>query len=48
MRENRSSLSKAKSCKEIGEFWDNHDLTEFWGLTKKTSFQVDIESEVTY
>ena len=48
MRENRSSISKAKSYKEIGELWDNHDLAEFWSQTKKTSFQVDIESEVTY
>ena len=48
MRENRSSISKAKSYKEIGEFWDTHDLTEFWGQTRKTSFQVGIESEVTY
>jgi hypothetical protein len=48
MRKNRSSISKAKSYKEIGEFWNTHDLTEFWGQTKKTSFQVDIESEVTY
>jgi hypothetical protein len=48
MREHRSSISKAKSYKEIAEFWDIHDLAEFWGQTKKTSFEVDIESEVTY
>ncbi len=48
MRKHRSSLSKAKSYREIGEFWDTHDLTEFWGQTKKASFEVGIESEVTY
>ena len=32
--------------KEIGEFWDAHDLTEFWDQTRKTLFEVDIESEV--
>jgi hypothetical protein len=48
MRKPKGSISKAKSYKEIGEFWDTHDLTEFWGQTKKTSFEVDIESEVTY
>jgi hypothetical protein len=48
MRKNRSSISKARVYKTIGEFWDTHDLTEFWGQTKKTSFEVDIESEVTY
>jgi hypothetical protein len=48
MRKYKGLISKAKSYKEIGEFWDTHDLTEFWDQTKKTSFEVDIESEVTY
>jgi hypothetical protein len=46
MRKPKGSISKPKSYKEIGEFLDTHDLTEFWGQTKKTSFEVDIESEV--
>jgi hypothetical protein len=48
MRKYKGSISKAKFYKEIGEFWDTHDLTEFWDQTKKTSFEVDIKSEVTY
>ncbi len=48
MRKYRGSISKGKSYKEIGEFWDTHDLAEFWNQTRKTSFEVDIESEVTY
>jgi hypothetical protein len=48
MRKPKGSISKAKSYKEIGEFWDTHDLTEFLGQTKKTSFEVDIESEVKF
>jgi len=48
MKRNRSSLSKAISYKEIGEYWDVHDLSEFWGKTKKVKFDVQIESEVTY
>ena len=48
MRKYKGSISKGKSYKEIGDFWDTHDLTEFWDQTKKTSFEVDIESEVTY
>jgi hypothetical protein len=44
----KGSISKGKSYKEIGEFWDTHDLTEFWDQTKKASFEVDIESEATY
>ena len=48
MRKNKSSISEATSYKETGEFWDTHDLTEFWDKTKKASFGVDIESEITY
>lgn len=48
MRKHKSTLSQATSYKEIGEFWDTHDLSDFWDKTKATSFEVDIESEVTY
>jgi len=48
MRKNRSILSKAKTYKEIGDFWDTHDLSDFWEQTKKVKFQVDIQSEITY
>jgi hypothetical protein len=48
MRKYKSSISKARSYKEIGEFWDTHDLAEFWDQTKKASFEVNIESEVAY
>jgi hypothetical protein len=36
------------SYKEIGEFWDEHDLSDFWEKTKEASFEVAIGSEVTY
>jgi hypothetical protein len=48
MRKNRSTLSKAKTYKEIGDFWDTHDLSEFWDQTKKVKLEVDIRSEITY
>jgi len=48
MRKNRSTLSKAKTYKEIGDFWDTHDLSDFWEQTKRVKFQVDIQSEITY
>ncbi len=48
MKRNKSSVSKARSYTEIGEFWDEHDLSDFWGKTRKAKFDVDIESEVTY
>lgn len=48
MSKSKSSLSKARSYKEIGEFWDTHDLADYWGRTKAARFDVDIQSEVTY
>lgn len=48
MNKNRSSISKAQSYKKIGEFWDTHDLADYWDKTKPVEFDVDIKSEVTY
>lgn len=48
MRKSKSSVSKARSYAEIGEFWEVHDLSDFWAKTKKVKFDVGIESEVTY
>lgn len=48
MSKNRSSVSKAQSYKEIGEFWDTHDLADYWDQTEPAEFEVDIQSEVTY
>ena len=48
MKKNKSSISQAKSYKEIGEFWNTHDLAESWDKTREVSFEVDIKSEVTY
>jgi hypothetical protein len=48
MNESRSSVSKATSYQEIGEFWDTHDAADFWEQTEPVEFEVDIESEVRY
>jgi len=48
MSEGRSSISQAKSYKEIGEFWDTHDLADYWDQTESVEFEVDIRSETTY
>jgi hypothetical protein len=29
----------------MGEFWDEHDLSDFWGKTKSARADVDLESE---
>ena len=30
---------------EIGEFWDTHDLTDYWDETEEVEFQVNLKSE---
>ncbi|MEA1894975.1 MAG: hypothetical protein U9N36_07220 [Euryarchaeota archaeon] len=44
---NRSSISEAQSYRNIGKFWDVHDLADHWGLTEHAEFEVDILSEIT-
>ncbi len=48
MRKNKTLLSKATSYREIGEYWDRNDLSDFWEKTRKVKVNVHIESEVTY
>lgn len=48
MKKGKSSISKARSYAEIGEFWDEHDLSDYWGKTRKVKFDVVLEPETTY
>jgi hypothetical protein len=48
MKKSKTSISKATSYKEIGEFWDTHSLADYREKTKPVSFDVNIQSEVTY
>jgi hypothetical protein len=48
MDETKSSISHAQSYQEIGEFWDNHDLNDFWDQTEPAELEVDINTEATY
>ena len=41
----KSSVSKARTYAEIGEFWDEHDLSDFWGRTRPARADVELESE---
>jgi hypothetical protein len=48
MKRNRSTLSKAASYREIGAFWDMHDLSESWQQTKPVRMSVSVEPEADY
>ena len=48
MSANKSSISQAQSYQEIGEFWDTHDVTDYWEDTEPVEFEIDIQSKVRY
>ncbi len=35
-----------KSIEEAAEFWDSHDLADYWDLTREVEFEVDIQRRV--
>ena len=35
-----------KSVEEAGEFWDSHDLADYWDSTSEAHFDVDIQQRV--
>jgi len=45
MSDAKSSVSKARSYEEIGEYWDTHDLADVWDSTQPADFTVTIDSE---
>jgi CopG antitoxin of type II toxin-antitoxin system len=49
MAENKkTALSGATSYREIGEYWDRHDLAEHADSTNAVELEVDIQSSVVY
>jgi hypothetical protein len=44
----RSSISKARTYAEIGAFWDEHDLADYWDSTRPVRAQVQMESEESF
>lgn len=46
MSESKTSISKASSYAEIGEFWDTHDLSDYWEQTKPAEFEVEVRGSV--
>lgn len=37
--EHLTSISKARTLKEIGGFWDEHSLADFWDETQEIAFE---------
>ena len=35
-----------KSIEQAAEFWDSHDLADYWDVTREAHFEVDIQRRV--
>ena len=35
-----------ESVEEAADFWDTHDLSDYWDLTQEAHFEVDIQRRV--
>ena len=46
MRKGKSTISKAKTYREMGEFWDTHDLADYWDQTYSVEFDIELQSGV--
>ena len=41
----KSSVSKARTYTATADFWDEHDLSDYWDQTRSVRADVDLESE---
>jgi hypothetical protein len=48
MKRVKSTVSKATSYTEMGEYWDKHDLSDTWENTDTVEFEFIAEPQVTY
>jgi hypothetical protein len=50
MQRNKKTLDPIprhfKSIDEASEFWDTHDLGDYWDLTEEAEFETDIQRRV--
>jgi len=48
MSESKTPISGASSYVAIGEYWDDHDLSDYWEQTTPAEFDVDLRSSSIY
>ena len=48
MSESKTPISGASSYAQIGEYWDEHDLSGHWEETRPVEFDVDVRSSSIY
>lgn len=47
-RKRKSAISEAESYQQIGEFWDDRNLADYWEETDAAEFSVNLQSEIIY
>lgn len=48
MNDAKSSISQAETYQAIGEFWDAHDLADYWDQTAEADLRVNLRLETVY
>ena len=48
MNTGESSVSKASSYDDIGDYWDTHDASDYWDEVPSTEFDMDVKSRAIY
>ena len=48
MNEGKSSISKAGSYEEMGDYWDTHDTSNYWNEVPSSEFDIDAKSQAIY
>ncbi len=39
-KKTRAAISRARTLKELGEFWDTHSLDDYWDETHEVEFEI--------
>lgn len=48
MGKTKSEISEGRSYQEIGDYWDEHDLSDVWNQTQPAEFDVSGNARTTY
>ena len=48
MSRSKATISGGRSYQGVGEYWDEHDLSDFWKLTKPVDIEVAIKGQRHY
>lgn len=47
-RKTKKLPERFKTLREAGDFWDKHDLSDYWDETRRVHFDVEVKTERNY